>query len=100
MNIEFHTEEPGEVNKWLITDLKKKLAQYGDDSKKITGASVYFNRNPNAEAGSYTCVIVLSGFGHSIMVQRSAGSYPTAAGEVIEELSNMVRELTEKELVN
>lgn len=99
MIIEFHTQEPAEVNKWLIEDIKKKIAKFQQQDNQISGASVYFNTSTKSVNGDHTCVVVLSASGHSLMVQRSAFSYPVAAGEVLDELSKMMQENIRKQKV-
>jgi len=99
MTIRFNTP-PGDVQEWIIDDLKKKLTEFHQKDAEITAAHVSFHKRPIAFDGDYNCEIELVIGGSSIMVQRSANSYLQATRKVLEELNRIIEEQIEKQRQN
>lgn len=90
MTIEFHMPA-GEVPEWLVNNLKEKLAELHRQDKAIGRAEVYFRKSCDASGDSFSCAVELAIFGSSIMVEKTAHSYPHAVAELIKELQIRVR---------
>jgi len=89
MNIVFFSMD-GSENDELQGFVRKKLLALQERDSNISGAQVYFRRQPGNEAGDKVCEIKLSISGSPIPVRRNAYSYDQAAGDVITELTRVV----------
>jgi hypothetical protein len=89
MNIEFHTPH-GQVKEWILNSTRDKLLEFHLRDKEISKATVYFKEQAGPDKGEYVCEILLSIFGDSIYVHRSADSFEQAARLVFTELSEKI----------
>ncbi len=89
MNIEFHTPH-GQIKEWILNSTRDKLLEFHLRDKEISKATVYFKEQAGPKREEYACEILLSIFGDSIFVRRSADSFEQAAMLVLTELSEKV----------
>jgi hypothetical protein len=99
MNIKFDVPI-GEIQEWVIDDIKKELTELHHKDKEISDAHVIFSYHPVAFDGDYVCEIELTIYGSSIAVRRGAGSYNDAARQVMKELTEKVQEQIQKQQEN
>jgi hypothetical protein len=98
MKIEFsfpHGEVPGLV----IEYVKDKLLGYHRDNKEVSDAEVIFRimpEVPEVEKHKFVCMVILSLFGETLVVQRGSLTYLKAAREVITEIETRLDEILKR----
>jgi len=95
MKIEFsfpHGEVPGLV----IEYVKDKLLSYHRDNKEVADAEVIFRLMPEVEKYKFVCMVILSLFGETLVVQRGGNTYLKAAREVLNEIEIKIEEVLKR----
>ncbi|MDP4252260.1 MAG: hypothetical protein Q8918_19350 [Bacteroidota bacterium] len=90
MNIEFQTPSQGLVKEWILKSIRDKLVEFHQRDKEISKATVCFKEQAGLKTGEFVCEILLTIFGDSLFVHRSADSFEQAARLVLTELSEKV----------
>ena len=90
MTIEFQTAKD-RVKEWVMTFLLNRIMGFHYNNEDISRAQIAFRDN----AGLKSCAIDLIIYGHSLFVNRSAGSYEEASIHALKEIDDKLKELSE-----